>query len=351
MEIRPRSADVRFPTRWVSPTRALGVRLLVAIALVAMIAATAYAGRGGYVDSDGSVSLLDCFYYATVSITTTGYGDIVPVSDSARLLTTLVVTPLRVMFLILLVGTTLELLASETRANLRRRIWRRTLRDHVVICGFGTKGRSALGSLRGAGASLEDVVVIDERPEALDAATREGVTGVLGSATRREVLVEAGAAAARAVVVATERDDTSVLVTLTARALAPRARITAAAREEDNVPLLRRSGADTVVTSASAAGRLLGLGTAAPEVVETLEDLLSSGRGIDLVADVVEPGDAGPLADADERCGGPVLMAYRSGRRIRRGDPELETVEAGDTIVHVVCRTADGEPQEGGPAA
>ena len=40
--------------------------------------------------------------------------------------------------------TTLEFLASATRANLRRRIWRRKLHDHVVICGFGTKGRSAL---------------------------------------------------------------------------------------------------------------------------------------------------------------------------------------------------------------
>jgi voltage-gated potassium channel len=334
------AANIHFPSRTGSPARALGWRLLIALALIALVTLVAFADRGGYRDLDGSVSLLDCLYYATVSITTTGYGDIVPVSDSARLLTTFVVTPLRVLFLILLVGTTLEFLASATRANLRRRLWRRKLHDHIVICGFGTKGRSALRSLIGTGTSLDQIVVIDERPEAIEIATRDGVTAVLGNAARRDVLIEAAVAEAVAIVVATDRDDTSVLVTLTARELAPDATITAAAREEDNVPLLRHSGANTVVTSASAAGRLLGLGTSAPEVVETLEDLLSSGSGIDLVAEVVGPDQAGPIAEADQRCGGPVLMVYRDGRALRRGQDDLDEVKPGDKVVHVLCQDA-----------
>jgi voltage-gated potassium channel len=330
--------NIHFPSRTGSPARALGWRLLIALGLIGLVTAVAYADRGGYRDLDGSVSLLDCLYYSTVSITTTGYGDIVPVSDSARLLTTFVVTPLRVLFLILLVGTTLEFLASATRANLRRRIWRRKLHDHTVICGFGTKGRSALRSLVGTGTSLDQIVVVDERPEAIETATQEGVTAVLGNAARRDVLIEAEVPEAVAVIVATDRDDTSVLVTLTARELAPNATITAAAREEDNVPLLRHSGANTVVTSASAAGRLLGLGTSSPEVVETLEDLLSSGSGIDLVAEVVGETEAGPIEQADQRCGGPVLMAYRDGQPLRRGEDGLREVKPGDTIVHVLCQ-------------
>jgi voltage-gated potassium channel len=335
---RSAAASIRFPSGSGSPARALGIRLLIALVLVGLVAVVAYADRGGYEDADGSVSLLDCLYYATVSITTTGYGDIVPVSATARTLTTFVVTPLRVLFLILLVGTTLEFLASATRANLRRRLWRRKLHDHVVICGFGTKGRSALRSLAGTGTSLDQIVVIDERPEAIEAATREGVTGVLGSGARREILLEAAVPEASAVIVATDRDDTSVLITLASRELAPNARITAAAREEDNAQLLKQSGANTVVTSASAAGRLLGLGTVAPEVVETLEDLLSSGSGIDLVAEVIDGDGAGSIVEADRHCGGPVLMAYRGGRALRRGDDELEEVRSGDVVVHVVCR-------------
>jgi voltage-gated potassium channel len=141
-----------------------------------------------------------------------------------------------------------------------------------------------------------------------------------------------------AVIVATNRDDTSVLVTLTARELAPDATITAAAREEENVPLLKHSGADTVVTSASASGRLLGLGTESPEIVETLEDLLSSGSGVDLAVEHITAETAGPIADVDRRCGGPVLTAYRGDRQLRRGDEELEQVEPGDRVVHVASR-------------
>ena len=167
-----------------------------------------------------------------------------------------------------------------------------------------------------------------------------GLTSLSSSSARRDVLTEAEVAEAVAVIVATDRDDTSVLVTLTARELAPNATITASAREEDNVPLLRHSGADTVVTSASAAGRLLGLGTGSPEVVETLEDLLSSGSGIDLVAEVVGADQAGPIAEADLRCGGPVLMVYREGRALRRGEGELDEVRPGDKVVHVLCQDA-----------
>lgn len=331
------AANIHFPSRAGSPARALLWRLALALLLIGMVTFVAYADRAGYRDLDGSISLLDCLYYATVSITTTGYGDIVPVSDSARLLTTFVVTPLRVLFLILLVGTTLEFLASATRANLRRRIWRRKLQDHVVICGFGTKGRSALQSLLGTGKGIDQVVVIDDRTEAIEIATRDGVTAVLGDATHRDVLDEAAVPEASAVIVATDRDDTSVLVTLTARELAPRAAIIASAREEDNVPLLRHSGADTVVSSASAAGRLLGLGTESPEVVTTLEDLLSSGSGIDLVAEVAGEAEAGPIEEADRRCGGPVLMVYRNGEMLRRGE-RLDDVRPGDKVVHVVCQ-------------
>ena len=49
-------------------------------------------------------------YYATVSLSTTGYGDITPVSPGARLVNILVVTPLRILFLLILIGTTLEAL-------------------------------------------------------------------------------------------------------------------------------------------------------------------------------------------------------------------------------------------------
>jgi hypothetical protein len=51
---------------------------------------------------------------------------------------------------------------------------------------------------------------------------------------------------------------------LTARQLNRGAKIVAAVREEENAPLLKQSGADVVITRASAAGRLLGLSVFSP---------------------------------------------------------------------------------------
>jgi len=136
---------VHLPTPKVQPTLVLARRLGLALCLVAFVTLVAYLGRAGYRDSGGgAVGLIDAVYYATVSITTTGYGDIIPVTNEARLLTAILVTPARIVFLILLVGTTLEVLAAGTRTALRTERWRRrSLDGHTIICGYGTKGRRA----------------------------------------------------------------------------------------------------------------------------------------------------------------------------------------------------------------
>jgi voltage-gated potassium channel len=109
----------------------------MALACMAATVAIVYADRGGYHDNaDGTVSFLDSVYYATVTLSTTGYGDIVPYSASARLSNVLLVTPLRVLFLIILVGTTLEVLTERTREQYRQQRWRSAVRDHTVIVGY-----------------------------------------------------------------------------------------------------------------------------------------------------------------------------------------------------------------------
>src|ERR687895_136782 len=200
------------------PLRTIGERLAVAVGLIVLVALLAYIGRDGYYDpEEDGISLLDAFYYSTVTITTTGYGDIRPVSDGARLVTTVIVTPARILFLILLVGTTLEVLTERTRAAYRLSRWRRTLKDHVIICGFGTKGRAAVTTLLGHGYRPQQLVVVDESAAARDKATSIGLTAVAGSATTQHALHDAGIADAAAVVVAVDRADAALLATLTAR--------------------------------------------------------------------------------------------------------------------------------------
>ena len=282
------------------------------------------------------MGLLDAFYYATVSVTTTGYGDIRPDSDTARLLNTILVTPARVLFLVLLVGTTLEVLAERTREAYRVVRWRGKLKDHVVIVGFGTKGRSAARTLLAHGFDASQIVAIDPREEARGHALAHGFAAVSGSAAEAEVLAEAEIESASAVVVAVDRDDTAVLTTLTVRELNPTVTIVASVRESQNAHLLRQGGANSVITSSEAAGRLLGVATQSPRVGEVLEDLLTVGQGLDILEREVGAAEAGPLAQLRHR--DPVVAVIRGDRLMRFDDPDAQQLLEGDRLVYLCSR-------------
>jgi voltage-gated potassium channel len=264
-------------------------------------------------------------YYSTVSVTTTGYGDIVPVTPSARMVTTLVVTPLRVAFLVLVVSTTVEILTARSRHVIRVSRWRTKVDDHYVICGFGTKGRSAAVSLVTTGVPYDQVVVVDQRREAIDEANAEGFVVVAGDCTRESVLREAGVERAQGVIVAVDRDATSVLTTLTVRLLNPLTRIAAAAREEENSQILRRGGASVVITSDEATGRLLGLAIESPHQAEIIEDLLKVGQGVDLVEREVTGNEVGKPQPPG------TVAVIRRGRVVR----EVEAIEPGDRLLGI----------------
>ncbi|MDQ3887224.1 MAG: potassium channel family protein [Actinomycetota bacterium] len=315
------------------PTQAIVRRVVGAMLALLATVCLVYLGREGYQDAnDDGLSALDCFYYATVSLSTTGYGDITPVSSTARLTNVLVITPLRVLFLIVLVGTTLEVLTERSRQALKIQRWRHKVRDHIIVIGYGTKGRSAVNALLGDEAEPTGIVVVDTDPASLEAASALGLVTVNGNASRSDVLRLAGITRARSVVVATNRDDTAVLVTLTARELAPKAHIITAVREAENVHLLRQSGADTVVVSSETAGRLLGMATRTPTVVELVEDLLTPATGLAIGERSVERSEIGGsprhLADI-------VLGVVRQGRLYRVDAPDVDAVEAGDRLLYV----------------
>ncbi|HKS44221.1 MAG TPA: potassium channel family protein [Amycolatopsis sp.] len=322
------------PEPSISPLRSILRR--IGGALVALLATVliVYADRTGYRDANGDgLSLLDCFYYSVVSLSTTGYGDITPVTAAARLVNVLMITPLRVLFLVVLVGTTLEVLTERSRQAFRIQKWRSRVRDHVVVVGFGTKGRSAVKTLLGdETVEPNRIVVVDTDQQALNAATALGLVTVHGSATRSDVLRVAGVQRARAVVVATNRDDSAVLATLTARELAPKAHIVASVREAENVHLLKQSGADQVVVSSETAGRLLGLATSTPAVVDVVEDLLTPESGLAIAERPVEPAEEG---GSPRHLSDIVLGVVRDGTLHRVDSPLVDAIESGDRLLYV----------------
>ena len=333
---KPDSALVDYlhiPEKFVSPGRRIARRLLYAMAALFAAVLIVYLDRDGYRDvREAPLTFLDCLYYATVSLSTTGYGDITPYTETARLVNVLVITPLRVAFLIVLVGTTVETLTTASRQALKIQRWRNSVRNHTVVIGYGTKGRTAVAAMIGDGAAPADIVVVDTDQASLDRANAAGLVTVRGDANKSDVLRLAGAQHAHSIIVATNSDPTAVLVTLTARELSPNAKIIASVREAENQHLLRQSGADSVVVSSETAGRLLGIATSTPSVVEMIEDLLTPDAGFAIAEREVEPKEVG---GSPRHLPDIVLGVVRGGTLLRVDDPDADALESTDRLLYV----------------
>ncbi|MDN5896263.1 MAG: potassium channel family protein [Nocardioides sp.] len=334
--------DVVLPDRERSPWSELGRRLLMATVILVGTVVIVWLDRRGYVDGNdptGKVDLIDSIYYTTVTLSTTGYGDITPVHERARLINAFVITPARIAFLVLLIGTTLEVLASQGREMFRVARWRRKMDEHVVVIGYGTKGRSAADTLVQNGQDPESIVVVDPRPTAREQANADGLAVIAGDATRREVLRRAGVARASQVIITTDHDANTMMATLTVRQLNPDTYIVAAVREQDNVPLVKQSGADSVVTSSEAVGRLLGLSSLSPKLGQVMDDLMSYGTGLEVAERELLVKEVGkqPQSLPDQ-----VIAVVRDEQVYRYFDPVVTQLARGDKLI--VVRPAKEQP-------
>lgn len=323
------ASNIKMPTRQRAAIEQIGRRIAIGFGLILFITMIVAIQHNGYTDgSDGSVNLLDALYYASVSVTTTGYGDITPVSESARLVDVVLVTPARILFLVLLVGTTMEVLTDQSRQALATRRWRKRVNNHYIICGYGSTGSSAIRALRAQGAAIDQFVVIDTDPAAIAAATAAGHVAILGEASRTSVLRQAEIGSANSVIITPSRDDTAVLITLTTRELRPDITIVTGVREAENLHLLRQSGADSVIHSADAVGRLLGLATTSRPVAHVLDDLLLPGSGLDIIeCAAVELPDGTWGAPSEDKA----LAIVRDGDAYDLDGTHV--IEAGDRLV------------------
>lgn len=331
----PSVVRLRLPMRTLGPVRNIGVRILIALGALVLTAVIVYIERDCYADNDvlGDITWIDAFYYATVTLSTTGYGDIAPVCESARLVNVLVITPLRFLFLIVLVGTTIEVLTKKTREEYRTTRWRQKVHDHTVIVGFGVKGRAAARMLIESGMEPLTIVVVAPDRESLDEATRMGLACVGGDGRREDVLREAATERAKRVIVATDEDDTSVLVTLTARRLAPKAEIVAAVRESINAQILRQSGATSVIPTAESAGHLLAMSLLSPTAGSLMEDLLDSGRGLEVIERPITKEELGIAPTEIDTRGEIVLAVIRDGATHRFDTSDIRILQKDDRLV------------------
>lgn len=283
---------------------------------------------------DGHITFSDVIYFTMISATTTGYGDIVPVTERARLFDALIVTPIRVFFLLLLAGTAYTFIIKRTWNRWLMTLIQKNLRDHVLLAGFGVSNDKALEELLARGIEAKRIVVIDNDREALDRAGECGVAVLLGDASRDETLRAAHVDRASALLVSTGRDDSNILVVLTARKLAPKVKISVTIRETDNEDIARQAGADTVINPVSFTGLLLASSLEGPHRADYLADLATSAGRVELRERVVERHEVG--RELHEVCTGQAVRLIRDGRPHPPHDPAFRRLVAGDRILEII---------------
>ena len=317
------------------PWAQFGVRMAIMIGMIVFIVAFHWFERDALKDThDGHITFADVIYFTMISATTTGYGDVVPVTERARLFDALIVTPIRVFFLLLLAGTAYSFIIKRTWNRWLMKLIQKNLRDHILLAGFGVSNDKALEELLARGTPAKRIVVIDSDRDALDRASECGVAVLLGDATRDETLLAAHVDRSAALLVSTGRDDSNILVVLTARKLASRVKISVTIRETDNEDIAKQAGADTVINPVSFSGLLLASSLEGPYRAEYLADLATSAGRVELRERIIEPNEVG--RSLDEICSGQAVRLIRDGRPHAPSDPAFQRLIPGDRILEII---------------
>lgn len=321
----------------------LGIRLGLALGLIFMVVMIHWWDHDGLVDNlDGEVSFLDVIYFTMISITTTGFGDIAPVSDRARLVEAIIVTPVRFAVLFIFVGTAYNFLIKRSWEKWRMARIQNNLTDHIVVLGYGVSGSESVAELIERGTDPRNIVVVDPSEDRIAEAEMMGCNVIAADATRDSTLEAVRIREAQTVLVSAGRDDTSILIVLTVRHLAPDVPISVVVRADDNEFLARQAGANNVINPVRFTGLLLAGSARGAHIADYLADLASHSGRVKLVEREVAPEEIGQSIE-QLQSGGQGLRVYRGDELLGYWEEGCQTLQEGDILVEIVAT-----PQNGG---
>jgi len=317
------------------PWRSLALRVLLVLGLVSIAVIGHWIEREGLHDNlDGHVSFSDVLYFTMITVATVGYGDIAPVSDSARMFDAFVVTPIRLFVWLIFVGSAYDFLLRGALEKWKMRRIQNELHNHIIVAGHGESGSEAVAELLRRGSDADTILVIEPNDVPRAAAASLGLAVMNADATRNSTLEAARLSNARALIVSAGRDDTSILITLTAHGLAPHVPIRTVIKNRDNEPLARTAGAQTVINPASFAGLLLAGACHGAHIADYMADLAATDGRVSLSQRNVHSDEIGqPLSGLKTGLG---VRIYRAGIPIGFWEAGAQALLAGDEIVEIV---------------
>jgi voltage-gated potassium channel len=312
--------------------------LLALVSLLLLVAV----GTAGFHLIEGW-SFWDAFYMVIISITTTGYGEVHPLSHAGRLFAMFVILSGVGVGSYSLVTLSSHIFEGVVEGSLRRALARRRMQqelpklaNHTVVCGYGRLGQEICLGLR---QEKRPLCVIEPDPGHAAAAEADGFLCIHGDATDEDMLRKAGVDRAATLAAATPNDAVNTYVVLTAREINPRLRILARASDDAALRRLKRAGADQVVNPMRIGGQRMAAMLVRPAVVDFL-DLAQLGDFPDIFIEELRMADSAKLAgrsirDAHYNDEWRVLvLAVRqvNGTMCFRPEPDLR-VDPGDILI------------------
>jgi voltage-gated potassium channel len=269
---RPQTADLY---RQIASVRFHFLQALVVLLTVIVV------GTAGYVLIE-EAPWWDAFFMTMITITTVGYGEVVPLTRDGEIFTVALLVAgvgaglytINAVVRMALEGELTEALAEE---RMRRRIAH--LHGHTILCGFGRVGEEIARALAERN---EPFVVVDSEPAAVERAATLGYHHLTGDATHDDVLKAAGIARARNLIAAIDSDAANSWIVLSARALNQRLWIVVRADQPGSEAKLRHAGADRVISPPSIGGQHMALAAVQPLVLDFTQTLVRA-HGVDLM--------------------------------------------------------------------
>lgn len=248
-------------------------------------------GTSGYVFLEGW-GWLDGLYMTFITLTTIGFQEVNPLSETSRLFTVgIALTGIGLVTFVAARASQL-LLASERLRE--RRLMKRidNLSDHYIICGYGRVGKRLVEDLGEAGHPFVVIDTADEEIEHLRLADR---LHLQGNAEEEHILRQAGIERARGLILCLPDDSSNVFVTLTAREMNPDLFILARTVDHDNRTKLLHAGADKVIAPSEVGADRMAQVVLRPNVDEFMEQVLHT-EALSLQINEVEIHPNAPLA-------------------------------------------------------
>lgn len=220
---------------------------------------------------------IDATYMTVITVTTVGFGEIIPLDQQARLFTVFLII-ISVFVFAYAISVITEYILS--RSTLRNIIQRKTLKkirrmeNHIIICGFGRNGRQASEKLS---AHNQEFVIIEKDRSVIERYEDEKTFFVEGNASEDEVLQKAGIEHAKCLITALPSDADNLFVVLSARQINKNLLIISRASQETSYKKLKLAGADNVIMPDKIGGEHMASLVVVPDLVEFIDNLSISG--------------------------------------------------------------------------